>query len=120
MKRTQKLEFESEIFDLARATLDSVLGRTITDMLAKSSDEAIVTMKISINLTPTPDVDDLEEDDPANWTPIFDCDVSSQIKSSYKLSAPVEPAGHLLCDPDGNWHLIDGDPQMRLEDLEEE
>lgn len=120
MKRTQELKFESELFDLARLTLDSVLGKTISDMLIKASDEATITMKININLLQTKDAEDLEEDDPANWTPIFDCNVSSQIKSTFKLDAPVEPAGHLQRDPDGRWHLVDGDPQMRLEDFEED
>ena len=73
MKRTQELKFESEPFDLARSTLDSVLGKTISDMLIKASDEATITLKINLQK-----------------------------------------------DPDGNWHLIDGDPQMRLEDFEED
>lgn len=120
MKRTQELKFESELFDLARTTLDCVLGKTITDMISKASDEATITMKISVNLIPTPDAEELEENDPANWTPEFDVDVSSQIKSNFKLNAPVNRAGHLQRDEDGKWHLVDGDPQMRLEDFQED
>lgn len=120
MKRKQELKFESELFNLARNTLDAVLNRTILDMLIKAADDATITLKINVNLIPTEDAEDLADDDPANWTPIFDCDVSSQIKSTYKLSAPVEHAGHLQRDHDGKLYLLDGDPQMRIEDFEED
>ena len=119
--RVQELKFESDMFLLPRQVLNTLLKDTIQKMVNKQSDEGSVTLKIDITMEKTEDADYLPENDPARLSPRFDCNVTAQIKSSTKLSAQADEAGHLVYDEEENtWLLVDGDPQLTIQDIFEE
>ena len=91
------LSIDSSVFDAMREDFDKVLKRTIGNMEVKDSDEATLTLKLSIMLKAT-DVPDYESADPGAMRtihkPKFDHKVSSvmQIKTeeSGKFSGEYE------------------------------